>query len=44
MTLSQGFRMIQAAKQPCLDYPYIGIPDEEENEVLTGLTYDTKRI
>lgn len=36
MTLSQGYRMAQAARrQPCLDYPYIGIPDEDEDEVLT---------
>ena len=34
MTLSQGYRQAQAAKykQPCLDYPYIGIPDEDEDE------------
>ena len=34
MTLSQGYQMAQAArpKQPCLDYPYIGIPDEDEDE------------
>ena len=31
MTLSQDYRMAQAAhhKQPCLDYPYLGIPDED---------------
>jgi hypothetical protein len=44
MTLSQGYRMVQAAKQPCLDYPYIGIPDEEEDTILTGLNYDTEKI
>ena len=39
MTLSQGYRQAQAAqhKQPCLDYPYIGIPDEDEDEILTRL-------
>ena len=39
MTLSQGYQMAQAArlKQPCLDYPYIGIPDEDEDEVLEEL-------
>ena len=36
MTLSQGYQMAQAAqhKQPCLDYPYIGIPDEDEKDIL----------
>lgn len=36
MTLSQGYQQTQAAihKQPCLDYPYLGIPDEDEDEVL----------
>ena len=36
MTLSEGYRQAQAAshKQPCLDYPYLGIPDEDEDEVL----------
>ena len=36
MTLSQGYQMAQAAhhKQPCLDYPYIGIPDEDEEDIL----------
>lgn len=39
MTLSQGYRHAQAAKhkQPCLDYPYLGIPDEDEEEVLKRL-------
>jgi len=39
MTLSQGYRMAQAAnhKQPCLDYPYLGIPDEDEEELLTRI-------
>jgi hypothetical protein len=39
MTLSQGYRMAQAAhhKQPCLDYPYIGIPDEDEEETIKRL-------
>jgi hypothetical protein len=41
MTLSQGYRMAQAAKikQPCLDYPYLGIPDEDEEEVLNNIQY-----
>ena len=36
MTLSQGYKMVQAAKhkQPCLDYPYIGIPDEDDDEII----------
>lgn len=36
MTLSQGYRMVQTVKhkQLYLDYPYLGIPDEDENEVL----------
>lgn len=35
MTLSQGYRQAQAAlhKQPCLDYPYLGIPDIEEEDL-----------
>ena len=41
MTLSQGYRMAQAAthRQPCLDYPYIGIPDEDEDNTLDKLSY-----
>ncbi len=38
MTLSQGYKMAQAAKQhkkPCLDYPYLGIPDEDEEDTLS---------
>lgn len=37
MTLSQGYRMAQAAnhKQPCLDYPYLGIEDIDEDELVT---------
>lgn len=36
MTLSEGYRQAQSAshKQPCLDYPYLGISDEDEDEVL----------
>ena len=32
-------KMAQAAKykQPCLDYPYLGIPDEDEDEILKEL-------
>lgn len=31
--------MAQAAthRQPCLDYPYLGIPDEDEDEVLDNI-------
>ena len=41
MTLSQGYKMAQAAKhkQPCLDYPYLGIPDEDEDDVLDNIQY-----
>ena len=41
MTLSQGYQMAQAAshKQPCLDYPYLGIPDEDEDDVLDNIQY-----
>lgn len=39
ITLSQGYRMAQAAhhKQPCLDYPYLGIPDEDEDNILDNI-------
>ena len=41
MTLSQGYRMTQAAthKQPYLDYPYLDIPDEDEDDVLDNIQY-----
>ena len=41
MTLSQGYQMAQTAnhKQPCLDYPYLGIPDEDEDDVLDNIQY-----
>ena len=41
ITLSQGYQMAQAAhhKQPCLDYPYLGIPDEDEDDVLDNIQY-----
>ena len=41
MTLSQGYRMAQAAKtkQPCLGYPYLGIPDEDEDNILDNIQY-----
>ena len=41
MTLSQGYQMAQAAhhKQPCLDYPYLGIPDEDEDDILDNIQY-----
>jgi len=37
MTISQGYRHAQAAKhkQPCLDYPYLCIPDEDEKQLLS---------
>lgn len=34
MTLSQGYRQQQAIRKPCLDYPYLSLPDIEEEEVL----------
>lgn len=41
MTLSQGYRMAQVAKhkQPCLDYPYLCLPNEDENDMLDKLQY-----
>ena len=41
MTLSQGYQMAQTAKhkQPCLDYPYLGIPDEDEDNILDNIQY-----
>ena len=41
MTLSQGYRMAQAAcqKHPCLDYPYTDIPDEDGEDTLDKLSY-----
>ena len=35
MTLPQGYRMVQAAthKQPNLDYPYLSLPDIEEDDI-----------
>jgi hypothetical protein len=41
MTLSQGYRMAQAAyhRQPCLDYPYLGIPDEDEEYIIYRLNH-----
>ena len=41
MTISQGYRMAQTAyhKQPYLDYPYIGIPDEDQQDKLDKLSY-----
>ena len=38
MTLSQGYRMLKEAKpkkKPCLDYPYLGIPDEDDEDILS---------
>lgn len=41
MTLSQGYRQAQAAstKHPYLDYPYLGIPDEDEEDILDKIQY-----
>ena len=41
MTLSQGYRMVQAAynKRPYLDYPYLCIPDEEEEDTINKIQY-----
>ena len=41
MTLSQGYRQAQAAKckQPCLDYPYLGIQDEDDKDILERMQY-----
>ena len=41
MTLSQGYRMVQATKhkQPYFDYPYLSIPDEEEEDILDDIIY-----
>jgi hypothetical protein len=42
MTLSQGYKMAQAArhkKQPCLEYPYLGIPDEDEEDNLSEIQH-----
>ena len=35
MTLSQAYRQAQAAHwgQPCLDYPYLSLPDIEEDTI-----------
>lgn len=37
MTLSQGYKMVQAAhnRQPYLDYPYLCIPDEDEEDTIS---------
>ena len=41
MTLSQGYRMVQATKhkQLYLDYPYLNIPDEEGEDILDDIIY-----
>lgn len=46
ITISEGYRMAQAArnKQPCLDYPYLGIPDEDEDDILKRLNHGTEKI
>ena len=35
MTIKEGYKQAQAAKckRPCLDYPYLGIPDDSEDTV-----------
>ncbi len=35
MTLSKGYRQAQVAqyRQPCLDYPYLSLPDIEEDTI-----------
>lgn len=45
MTISQGYKMAQTAnhKQPCLDYPYLGIPDEDEEEILKEQQHELPR-
>ena len=39
MTISQGYRMAQAAqhKKPCLDYPYLCIHDEDEEDTISEI-------
>ena len=39
MTLSQGYRHALAAKHKhlYLDYPYLGIPDEDEEDIIDRL-------
>ena len=39
MTLSQGYQMAQAAipKQPCFDYPYLCIHDEDEEDTISEI-------
>lgn len=41
MIISQGYRKAQAArhKQPCLDYPYLGLPDEEDTDYIEQSQY-----
>lgn len=41
MTLSQGYRQALAAshRQPYLDYPYLGIPDEDEEDIIDRLNH-----
>lgn len=38
--------MAQAAyqKQPCLDYPYIGVPDNEEDKLIEAGTLTEKEL
>ncbi len=40
MTLSQGYRQQVAIRKPCLDYPYLSLPDIDENE----LSYNSEKI
>ena len=40
MTLSQGYQMTQAARcKPYLDYPYLSIPDEDEEDFIEQSQY-----
>lgn len=40
MTLSQAYYQAQTARcKPHLDYPYLSIPDEDEEDILDKLQY-----
>lgn len=41
MTISQGYRQAQdTRKRPCLDYPYLSIPDEDNiDELMEKMQY-----
>ena len=45
--IHQDYRMTRTSnnKKPCLDYPYLGIPDEDEDEILKRIEkHDTEKI